>query len=83
MVSEIFPVVASDQHAEKNSSPNTLHVSPSPTIISEQQLPVSSSIVKYTLFAGRIELKKKNRKKKEKEKKKCKTTKCNDVIRIP
>ena len=63
MVSEIFPVVATDQHAEKNSSPNTLHVSPSPTIISEQQLPVSSSIVKYTLFAGRIELKKKKRKK--------------------
>ena len=49
MVSEIFPVVASDQYAEKNSSPNTLHLGPSPSIISKRQLQVSSIIVRYTL----------------------------------
>ena len=42
MVSEIFHVyVASDQQAEKNSSFNTLHLGPSPIIISKRQLPVS------------------------------------------
>ena len=46
MVSEIFPVLASDQYAEKNSSPNTLHLGPSPSIISKRQLQVSSTIVK-------------------------------------
>ena len=35
MVSEIFPVVASDQYVEKDSSPNTLHLGPSPSIISK------------------------------------------------
>ena len=48
MVSEIFPVVASDQYAEKIFSPNSLHLSPSPSIISKRQLQVSSTIVKYT-----------------------------------
>ena len=49
MVSEIFPVAASDQCAKKNVSPNSLHLGPSPSIISKRQLPVSSTIVKYTL----------------------------------
>ena len=49
MVSEIFPVVASDQYAEKKWSPNSLHFGPSPSMISKLQLPVSSTIVKYTL----------------------------------
>ena len=49
MVSETFPVVASDQYAEKKWSPNSLHFGPSPSIISKLQLPVSSTIVKYTL----------------------------------
>ena len=49
MVSEIFHVVASDQYPEKNSSPDTLHFGPSPSIISKRQLPVSSTIVKYIL----------------------------------
>ena len=48
MVSKIFPVVASDQYTEKKLSPNTLHLGPSPSIISKRQLPVSSTIVKYT-----------------------------------
>ena len=48
MVSEIFPVVASDQYDEKELSPNTLHLDPSPSIISKRQLQVSSTIVKYT-----------------------------------
>ena len=45
MVFEIFPVVASGQYAEKNSSPNTLHLGPSPSIIiiSKRPLPVSST----------------------------------------
>ena len=47
MVSEIFPVVASDQYAERNTSPNTLH--PWPNMISERQLPVSSTTVRYTM----------------------------------
>ena len=34
MVSEIFPVAASDQYAEKKLSPNSLHLGPSPSIIS-------------------------------------------------
>ena len=46
MVSKIFPVKASDQYAEKELSPDTLHLGPSPSIISK--LPVSSTIVKYT-----------------------------------
>ena len=50
MVSEIVPVVASDQYAEKKSSLNTLHLGPSPSMISKRQLPVSSTIVKYTLY---------------------------------
>ena len=36
MVSEIFPVAASDQYAEKYSSPNSLHHGPSPSIISNR-----------------------------------------------
>ena len=48
MVSKIFPVIASDQYAEKELPPNTLHLGPSPSIISKQQLQVSSTIVKYT-----------------------------------
>ena len=36
MVSKIFPVVASDQYAEKGLSPNTLHLGPSPSIISKR-----------------------------------------------
>ena len=48
MVSKIFPVVASDEYAEKELSPNTLHLGPSPRIISKRQLQVSSTIVKYT-----------------------------------
>ena len=44
MVSKIFHVVASDQYAGKNSSPNTLHLGPSQSIISKRQLPVSSTI---------------------------------------
>ena len=42
MVSEKCPVVRSDQYAENNWSPNTLHLSPSPSMISKRQLPVSS-----------------------------------------
>ena len=49
MESEIFPVAASDQYAEKHLSPNTLHFCPSPSIISKRQLPVSSTIARYTL----------------------------------
>ena len=49
MVSEIFPVVASDQYTDKNSSLSSLHLGPSPSIISKRQLPVSSTIVMYTL----------------------------------
>ena len=48
MVTKIFPVVASDQYAEKELSPNTLQFGPSPSIISKRQLQVSSTIVKYT-----------------------------------
>ena len=46
--SKIFPVVASDQYAEKELSPNAFHLGPSPSIISKRQLQVSSTIVKYT-----------------------------------
>ena len=53
-MSEIFHEVASDQYAEKNSSPNTLHLGPSPSIISKRQLPVSSTIVRYTLHDEEI-----------------------------
>ena len=42
MVSKIFHVVASDQYNEKNSSPNTLHLGPSPSIISKRQLASST-----------------------------------------
>ena len=38
MMSEIFPVVASDQYTEKDLSPKTLHLNPSPSIISKRQL---------------------------------------------
>ena len=48
VVSKILPVVASDHYAEKELSPNTLHLGPSPSIISKRQLQVSSTIVKYT-----------------------------------
>ena len=48
MVTKIFPVVASDQYAEKELSPNTLHLGPSPSIVSKRQLQVSSTVVKYT-----------------------------------
>ena len=48
VVSKICPVVASDQYAEKELSPSTLHLVPSPSIISKRQLQVSSTIVKYT-----------------------------------
>ena len=44
MVSEIFPVVASDQYTEKDLPPNTLL-----SIISKQQLQVLSTLVRYTL----------------------------------
>ena len=40
-------VVASDQYAETNSSPNTLQLGPSPSIISIRQLPVLFTIVRY------------------------------------
>ena len=43
MVSKKCPVVTSDQYAEKISSPNALHLSPSPSMISKRQLPVSYS----------------------------------------
>ena len=36
-VSEVFPVIASDQYAEKETTPNTLHLRPSPSIISKRQ----------------------------------------------
>ena len=36
MVSKIFPVVASDRYAEKELSPNTLHLGPSPSIINKR-----------------------------------------------
>ena len=49
IVPEIIPVVAPDQYAEKKSLPSSLHLGPSPSIISERQLPVSSTIVKYAL----------------------------------
>ena len=42
MVSEKFPAAASDQYAETNSSPNTLHRL-SPSMTSKGQLPVSST----------------------------------------
>ena len=48
MVTKIFPVVASDQYAGKELSPNTLHLGPPPSIIGKRQLQVSSTIVKYT-----------------------------------
>ena len=48
MVTKIFPVVALGQYSEKELSPNTLHLGPSPSIISKRQLQVSSTIVKYT-----------------------------------
>ena len=54
MVSEIFPVVASDQYAEKNSLPNTLHLGLPPCIISKGQLPFSSTIVRHTLHDEEI-----------------------------
>jgi len=41
-------IVESDQYAEKEFSSNTLHLGPSPSIISKRQLQVSSTIVKYT-----------------------------------
>ena len=53
-MSEIFHEVASDQYAEKNSLPNTLHLGPSPSIISKRQLPVSSTIVRYILHDEEI-----------------------------
>ena len=49
MVSEIFHVVALDQYTEKKLSPNTLYLGALLSIISRQQLPVSSIIVRYTL----------------------------------
>ena len=49
MESEIFPVVASDQYAEKKKKkkkkkmpPNSLHLSSSPSMISKRRLLVSS-----------------------------------------
>ena len=53
MVSKIFPVVASDQYAEKELSPNILHLGPSPSIISKRQLQVSSTVVKIRRFIQR------------------------------
>ena len=44
MVSELFPVVASDQHAERKIRHPT--PCPSPSMISKRQL-ASSTIVKY------------------------------------
>ena len=44
MVSEfVFPVVALDQCTEKKLSPNNLHLSPLPSMISKWQLAVSST----------------------------------------
>ena len=54
MVTEISPVVASDQYAEKKWLPSSLHLNPSPSIISKRQLPVSSTKVKYTLHSSEI-----------------------------
>ena len=45
MVSKIFPVVESNQYAEKELSSNTLHLGPSPSIISKRQLQVSSTVI--------------------------------------
>ena len=52
MVFEIVHVAALDQHAEKNSSPKTLHLSASLSMISKQQLPDSSTVVSYIHIAG-------------------------------
>ena len=49
MVFTFFPVVASDQYAEKNLSPNTLHLGPLLSIISKWQLLFLSTLVRYTL----------------------------------
>ena len=51
-MSEIFPVVASDQYTEKKSSPKPLHLGPSLSII--RQLPVSSTAVRYTFHDKEI-----------------------------
>ena len=53
MVAEIFPVVASDQYAEKELSPNTLHLGPSPSIISKRQLP-RLAIVDETIYYSEV-----------------------------
>ena len=58
MVSEVIPVAASDQYVENNSSPNTLHLGPSPSIISKRQLLVSSTVVRDTLHDYEIYSKK-------------------------
>ena len=49
MVCEIFHLAASDQYVEKYSSPNTLHLGPSPSIMSKRQPPVSFTIVRHAL----------------------------------
>ena len=59
MVSEIFPVAALEQYAERkfrHPAPCTsVH---SPSMINTRQLPVSSTIVKYTLHSWEIYSKK-------------------------
>ena len=55
MVSEIVPVVASDQYSERKiRHPAPCTSSPSPSMVSERQLPASSPIVSYTCTIGRL-----------------------------
>ena len=58
VVSEIVPVVASDQYSETQiRHPTPCASSPSPSMVSERQLPASSTIVSYTCTIGRLILK--------------------------
>ena len=52
-MSEIFPVVAADQYAERTVRHLT-PCTPSPSVISKRQLPASSAIVRYTLSIRRF-----------------------------
>ena len=55
MVSEIVPVVASDQYSERKiRHPTPCTSSPSPSMISKRQLPASSTIVRYTCTIRRL-----------------------------
>ena len=52
MASTIFSVVALDQYAEKHLSPNTLHLSPWPSLVSKR----STGLIhlRYTLLDWEI-----------------------------